>query len=176
LVSAELRARRRSSPRPSTSLGRALDAERIGDHLTQHLVAAADAEDRHGRAGGGARMSMSQPSCASVKIGARRLAAGEDDQVGVGQRIAGFDDLDHFDARLGRSGSRSSKLAMRGRRGTAMTNGPPSAPLLPAPATSSAGSRRGPANQRHRAEARHAGALGDGRLPSRRAPDRPGTC
>ncbi|MEI2612944.1 MAG: hypothetical protein V9G20_30250 [Candidatus Promineifilaceae bacterium] len=27
-------------------LGRPLDAERIGDHLTQHLVAAADAEDR----------------------------------------------------------------------------------------------------------------------------------
>ena len=83
---------------PWDRAGRAFEPLGVGDLASQHLVPAADA--KHVPAAPDMRLEVYVPSLGAEisQIGDRRLAPGDQHQIGIArQRAAGFDDLDaHF--------------------------------------------------------------------------------
>ena len=102
---------------PSTPSGSA-------DRAAQHLVAAADAEDGLAGAMVGEDVDVPARLAQGREIGDGRLGAGDDDEIGrAGAGVPGST-MTTLTPGSAASGSRSSKLAMRGRRGTAMVKVP----------------------------------------------------
>ena len=117
--------RRPASPEPAPTTPAPLSTGSV-DAPAEHLVAAADAEDR-GRTVE-ARERRSRPrSTQPGQVGHGGLGAGQDGEVGVAQ---GGGVLDVADARRAGSRARASKsvkLEMRGSRTTATSSVPPAA-------------------------------------------------
>ena len=131
----------------------------------EHLVAAAEAE--HGAAAAEVRDDVDVEAGVAQRgeIGDGGLGAGQDDERGVAGQCGARADAHEIDCGSASSGSRSSKLAMCGRIGTAMLM---RAPLgrrasVDSASASSAGSRRALGEEGDEAERLASRSRGDQR-------------
>ena len=114
------RFRRRAAPRPSTAPAGPSMPCGIGDAAAEHLVAAAQAEHAAAAADMGDDVDVPALLPQDGEIGDGRLRARQEDEIGLAGSGRPGGTMSTATSGSARSGSRSSKLAMRGSSGTAI--------------------------------------------------------
>ncbi len=130
-----------SSPRPGDRFRRPLDPLRVGDLAPEHLIAAAEARDFPAAPRMGEDVDVPALRPQRLEIGEGRLRARQDDEIGGGSGAPGAANRNRTPGSA-RSGSKSSKLEICGRRGTTITRSPDDAAGSRSSATASSAGRR----------------------------------